>query len=66
MCIIMLFYFIFVDIRRSAVGLTIYTCLLLPWMLTYWIGGAKLLGQSVYDKLDVTQLDLASAGLASG
>ena len=44
----------------------VYTCFLLPWMLVYWIGGPAVLGQSTYDALDVTRLNLASAGLASG
>jgi hypothetical protein len=44
----------------------VYTCLLLPWMLVYWIGGPDVIGQDMYDKLDVTRLDLAGAGLASG
>ncbi|KAG7672400.1 hypothetical protein Ndes2526B_g09088 [Nannochloris sp. 'desiccata'] len=52
--------------RKSAVMTAVYTCLLLPWMLVYWIGGPAVLGQEMYDKLDVTKLNLRSAGLASG
>jgi hypothetical protein len=52
------------DVRRSALWFVVYSCLLLPWTLTYWIGGAGLLGQRAFDDLDVTRLDLAGAGFA--
>jgi hypothetical protein len=34
-------------------------------MLTYWIGGPQLLGQTTFDKMDVTKLDLAGAGFGA-
>lgn len=54
------------DTRRSALWFAVYTCVLMPWMLAYWIGGPKLLGQGLYDALDVSNLDLAAAGLSAG
>lgn len=53
------------DARRSAAWFAVYTLLLLPWMLTYWIGGPQLLGQTTFDKMDVTKLDLAGAGFGA-
>ncbi|PSC70501.1 putative gamma-secretase subunit PEN-2 [Micractinium conductrix] len=52
--------------RRSALGFAVYTALFLPWMLLYLIAGEKVLGQRVFDKLDINSLDLSGSGLGAG
>ena len=54
------------DTRLSAAWFCVYSCVLLPWTLTYWIGGPGLLGEQTYRDLDVTSLDLAGAGFGGG
>lgn len=49
--------------RKSALWFVVYTALLLPWTLTYLIGGASVLGTKTYKDLDIMNVDLASAGI---
>jgi hypothetical protein len=50
------------DTRNSAIWLAVYTAAFLPWLLVYTVGGAKVLGQTVYSALNINSLDLAAMG----
>lgn len=49
--------------QRSAVGFLIVSAILLPWTLTFSIGGPSVVGQDVFQRWNVAGLDLQSWGL---
>ncbi|CAK0746544.1 hypothetical protein CVIRNUC_001700 [Coccomyxa viridis] len=50
--------------RSSALGFLAASAIVLPWTLTFAIGGPAVVGQRVFDKMNLAGLDLSALGLA--
>lgn len=46
------------DARRSGAGAALVAAAVLPWTLCFMIGGPAVVGQAVFDALDVRKVDL--------
>lgn len=51
------------ETRRSAALFLLWLAPFLAWMLVFMVGGPALVGQQVYDRLDVTNLNMEQFGL---
>lgn len=51
------------DTRWSALGFCLVSTILLPWMLTYSIGGDAVFGKQLFHSLDASRLRLADYGV---
>lgn len=49
--------------RYSLLGFVIYSAAFLPWMLTYMIGGADVIGYDTWYAMDATRLNIKQFGL---
>jgi presenilin enhancer 2 len=49
--------------RRSAVGVAVAAAVVLPWAAAFTLGGPRLVGQALFDRLNVAGLDLDAYGL---
>jgi len=54
------------DVWWSAAWLMANTITLVAWLLMYWIAGPRLLGENLYRKLDILNIDLTAYGLSAG
>lgn len=54
------------DVWWSAAWLMVNTIALVAWLLMYWIAGPRLLGESLYKKLDILNIDLTAYGFSAG
>ncbi|CAL5219105.1 g878 [Coccomyxa viridis] len=50
--------------RGSAIGFVVASAIVLPWTLTFMIGGPGVVGQRVFDKMNLAGVDLSALGLA--
>jgi hypothetical protein len=53
-----LFYTQKTDARRSGAGAALVAAAVLPWTLCFMLGGPAVVGQAVFDALDVRKVDL--------
>ena len=51
------------DAKRSAVGAALAAAVAVPWAAAFTLGGPRLVGQALYDRLNVAGWDLAAYGL---
>lgn len=51
------------DAKRSALGAALAAAVALPWAAAFTLGGPRLVGQALFDKLNVATWDLDSYGL---
>ncbi|KAK9819703.1 hypothetical protein WJX72_001443 [[Myrmecia] bisecta] len=51
--------------RRSAVGFLLVSAIFLPWMLTFMIGQAAVVGDAVFNRWNAAGLDLSALGLVT-
>lgn len=51
------------DARRSAIGAAIAASILLPWAAAFTLGGRRLIGSALFDRLNVNSWDLDGLGL---
>mmetsp|Transcript_32177 Transcript_32177/g.44630 ORF Transcript_32177/g.44630 Transcript_32177/m.44630 type:complete len:120 (+) Transcript_32177:30-389(+) len=47
---------LFQYVRASAIGFVVFSICFLPWTLTYLIGGEKLLGTSLWNRLSLSHM----------
>lgn len=56
----------FADVRNSALCFCVSSALFLTWLLVFAIGGPAVVGQHLFDTLDVTRLDVWGVMTGSG
>ena len=49
--------------KRSAIGTAVVAAIVLPWAAAFTLGGPRLVGRALFDRLNVAGLDLDAYGL---
>ena len=51
------------DAKRSAIGAALAAAIAIPWAATFTLGGPRIVGRALFDRLNVATWDLDAYGL---